>query len=164
MTKCFQAVVIAEPDETHGKKAAKCLCDNFGLNKAIYLPCDVRCPKQLEDTFRYTQCMFKRIDIVLNNAGVIDDRNWEKSTQINVLGAIRGILLANKYMEGKEGVVINTCATAGLMPWPNCPVFAAGKHAVVAACRCLGVSKHNLLFRKGGHFEILKKISFENKG
>lgn len=137
----LKTVIIAEPCEEQGAKAAKCLCDNFGMNKAIFLPCDVRCPKQLEDLFRYTVQTCKCVDIVLNNAGVMDDRNWEKSTKTNVNGAIRGILLANKYMSEKSGVVINTCATAGLMPWPNCPIFAAGKHAVVAAVRCLGVSK-----------------------
>ncbi|KAL0270544.1 UNVERIFIED_CONTAM: hypothetical protein PYX00_007923 [Menopon gallinae] len=135
-------VVIAHPNEAKGTAAAKCLCDQFGMNKAMYLPCDIRCPKQFEDVFLNAINCTQKVDILLNNAGVVDDKNWETSIAVNVIGTLRGNLLALKYMEGSESVVINTCALAGLGPWPNCPIFAASKHAVVTASRCFGDPYH----------------------
>lgn len=138
----FQSVVIAHPDEKKGVKAARCLCNQFGMNKAVYVPCDIRCPKQFEDVFINAKNCCDKIDILLNNAGILDDRNWEHSLNTNVIGTLRGMLLAYKYMNGHNSVVINTCGTMGLSPWPNCPILAASKHAVVTASRCFGVSFH----------------------
>lgn len=133
-------MVLAHPDEKKGNKAAECLCNQFGMGKAVFLKCDIRCPKQFEDTFLHAINCCNKVDILFNNAGVMDDKNWEYSLNINVIGTLRGILLGLKYMKGHNSIVINTCGTMGLSPWPNCPIFAASKHAIVTASRCFGVS------------------------
>ncbi|KAK6632637.1 hypothetical protein RUM43_013405 [Polyplax serrata] len=135
-------VLLAHPDEKKGCRAAQCLCDHFGMNKALFIPCDIRCPKQFEDVFLNAKKACNKVDILLNNAGVLDDKNWESSLNTNVIGTLRGMLLAYKYMNGNNSVVINTCGTMGLSPWPNCPIFSASKHAIVTASRCFGHPFH----------------------
>ena len=151
---------MAHPDEKKGNKAAEHLCNLFGMNKAIYMPCDIRCSKQFEDIFLYAKSTCNKIDILLNCAGVLDDKNWEGSLNTNVIGTLRGILLAFKYMNGNNSIVINLCGTMGLSPWPNSPIFSASKHALVTASKCFGVSFFLFKYPKKKHLKFNKICKF----
>ncbi|PSN50764.1 hypothetical protein C0J52_05937 [Blattella germanica] len=68
------------------------------------------------DAFRRTKKNFGQLNIVVNNAGIFDDINWEKEVDINLKGVIRGILLSFEHMGKKSGgdepaVVVNMSST-----------------------------------------------------
>ena len=84
---------------------------------------------------------FGRIDVMLNNAGVMPasrlDRlnvdEWDQMIDVNVKGVLYGIAAALPYMqEQKSGHVINVASDAGHKVHPGEAVYAATKHAVRA--------------------------------
>ncbi|OXB84145.1 UNVERIFIED_CONTAM: hypothetical protein H355_012263 [Colinus virginianus] len=60
---------------------------------------------------------FGRLDIVVNNAGVNNEKDWESTIQINLTSVIRGTYLGLEYMRkgngGDGGVIINISSLAG---------------------------------------------------
>ena len=82
---------------------------------------------------------FGRIDVIINNAGVMplsplerlrfDD--WERMIDVNFKGVLYGIAAALPYMQQqKSGHIINVSSVAGhkVRPWSS--VYSATKHAV----------------------------------
>uniref|UniRef100_A0A672R175 Zgc:56585 n=1 Tax=Sinocyclocheilus grahami TaxID=75366 RepID=A0A672R175_SINGR len=61
---------------------------------------------------------FGRIDILCNNAGIINEKHWEKTIAINLGGVVRGTYLALEHMKkengGNGGVIINVSSMAVL--------------------------------------------------
>ncbi|KRT81346.1 dehydrogenase, partial [Oryctes borbonicus] len=60
---------------------------------------------------------------------------------------VHGCLLAlheyiPKYKIANEGAIINLSSTAGLGAYPNIPVYAATKHAILGLTRSWGHEKH----------------------
>ncbi|HKL89317.1 MAG TPA: SDR family oxidoreductase, partial [Salinibacter sp.] len=84
---------------------------------------------------------FGRIDVMLNNAGVMPasrlDRlnvdEWDQMIDVNVKGVLYGIAATLPYMqEQKSGHIINVASDAGHKVHPGEAVYAATKHAVRA--------------------------------
>jgi NADP-dependent 3-hydroxy acid dehydrogenase YdfG len=84
---------------------------------------------------------FGRIDVMLNNAGVmpasrLDKLNvdeWDQMIDVNVKGVLYGIAAALPYMQEQEsGHIINVASDAGHKVHPTEAVYAATKHAVRA--------------------------------
>jgi NADP-dependent 3-hydroxy acid dehydrogenase YdfG len=80
-----------------------------------------------------------RIDVILNNAGVmphsplerrkIDD--WNRTIDINIKGVLHGIAAALPHMQRqKSGHIINVSSVAGHRVGPGSAVYAATKTAV----------------------------------
>ncbi|XP_063058326.1 15-hydroxyprostaglandin dehydrogenase [NAD(+)]-like [Engraulis encrasicolus] len=94
--------------------------------------------------FQKTVEKFGGIDIVCNNAGILNEGNWEKSVAINLNGVIRGTYLALNHMKkengGRGGVIINIASLAGLGPFRTCPVYTATKHGVVGFSRAIAMA------------------------
>ncbi|KAK9305944.1 hypothetical protein QLX08_003186 [Tetragonisca angustula] len=113
----------------------------FGKERVQYLPCDVSNVQQLEATFAKIWNTLNGIDVVINNAGILNDCKWEQTIGVNVNGVIQGSLLALNYMGkhngGKGGTIVNISSIAGLDIFPICPVYCSSKYAVLAFSRCL---------------------------
>ncbi|KAJ4428039.1 hypothetical protein ANN_24053, partial [Periplaneta americana] len=113
-----KGVTICDIDSTKGEAAIEVVNKEFGKGKAIFIKTDVTRQDNLEEAFRRTKDTFKTIDIVINNAGIIDDEHWEKELDVNVRGVVRGTKLAMEYMGkdkgGKGGTVVNIASVAGL--------------------------------------------------
>ncbi|PQJ35841.1 oxidoreductase [Salinibacter sp. 10B] len=84
---------------------------------------------------------FGRIDVMINNAGVMPasrlDRlnvdEWDQMIDVNVKGVLYGIAAVLPYMQEQEsGHVINVASDAGHNVHPGEAVYAATKHAVRA--------------------------------
>jgi NADP-dependent 3-hydroxy acid dehydrogenase YdfG len=84
---------------------------------------------------------FGRIDVLINNAGVmplsplerLKVEEWDQMIDVNLRGVLHGIAAALPYMkEQKAGQIINTASVAGHKLFPTAAVYCATKFAVRA--------------------------------
>ncbi|CAG9770992.1 unnamed protein product [Ceutorhynchus assimilis] len=115
-------------------------------DRVIYIPCDVTDYMQFEEAFQTTISQLGGVDIVINNAAVMNDRLWELEVDVNLNGVIRGLLLAFRFLGkdrgGPGGIVVNAGSSCCKTPLVSLPVFTATKHAVAALTRCYGDAYH----------------------
>jgi NADP-dependent 3-hydroxy acid dehydrogenase YdfG len=109
--------------------------------KALAIATDVtRCEqvKRLVDT---AVEKFGRVDVMLNNAGVMPQSllerlrvdEWDRMIDVNLKGVLYGIAAALPHMRAqKAGHFINVSSVAGHKVGPGSVVYAATKHAVRA--------------------------------
>ncbi|XP_061104216.1 uncharacterized protein LOC133132648 isoform X2 [Conger conger] len=132
-------VALLDINETVGKSAKADFDKEYGEDRTIFLTCDVTSDEQLKDAFQKTIERFGRIHIMSNNAGIMDETNWEKMVAINLNAVIQGTYLALQHMKkdtgGEGGVIVNIASMAGLAPFLIFPVYSAAKHAVVGFSR-----------------------------
>jgi NADP-dependent 3-hydroxy acid dehydrogenase YdfG len=84
---------------------------------------------------------FGRIDVMLNNAGVmplaplelLKTDEWDQMIDVNIKGVLNGIAAALPYMQKqKGGHIINVASVAGHKIIPDATVYCATKFAVRA--------------------------------
>ncbi|KAK0082769.1 hypothetical protein PV325_009852 [Microctonus aethiopoides] len=139
-------VSICDINAEEGEKLASGLSSKHGKDRVIFCQCDVTDYPQFEESFRTTISTFGHIDIVINNAGIMNDRFWELEVDINLNGVIRGTLLAQRYLGidkgGRGGIVINTGSNVSLNPYVSVPIYSATKAAIVSLTRAFGDKYH----------------------
>ena len=107
--------------------------------KAIALATDVTDRAQVARLVDAAVQAHGRIDVMLNNAGLmphsplerlkVDD--WERMIDVNLKGVLYGIAAALPHMQRqKAGHFINVSSVAGHKVGPNGAVYSATKHAV----------------------------------
>lgn len=118
------------------------LADELTRNgsKAIALATDVTRHEDVKALVDAAVKTFGRIDVLINNAGVmphsplerlkIDD--WNQTIDVNIKGVLYGIAAALPYMkQQKSGQIINVSSVAGRTVRPGSAVYAATKSAVL---------------------------------
>ncbi|KAM9846442.1 15-hydroxyprostaglandin dehydrogenase [NAD(+)]-like [Aulostomus maculatus] len=94
--------------------------------------------------FQKTVETFGGIDILCNNAGIMNEKAWEEMVSINLVAVIKVSYLAlehmNKLSGGRGGVIVHTASLAGFIPMKSCPVYTASKHAVVGFTRAMAAA------------------------
>ncbi|GFY62358.1 15-hydroxyprostaglandin dehydrogenase [Trichonephila inaurata madagascariensis] len=85
-------------------------------NRVIFQKLDVSSFPDFKNAFDKVISTFGRIDMVINNAGMFSEQNFQKVIEVNILGVIYGTKLAFEYMDiskgGHGGHVINTASEA----------------------------------------------------
>ncbi|XP_006811600.1 15-hydroxyprostaglandin dehydrogenase [NAD(+)]-like [Saccoglossus kowalevskii] len=139
LEKGAKAVSILDVKDEKAQESVTSLNSVFGGEKVIYIHCDVSNNEHMKAAFTKTKELFGGLDIVCNNAGIIDEFNWERCVDINLKGVIRGTYLGVEFMGtkngGNGGVVINTSSTNGFLPNPLFPVYDATKHGIIGFTR-----------------------------
>ena len=107
--------------------------------KALAMATDVTNFDQVKRLVDAAVQAFGRIDVMINNAGLmphsplerlkIDD--WNRTIDVNIKGVLYGIAAALPYMkQQKAGHIINVSSVAGHKVRPGSAVYSATKHAV----------------------------------
>ncbi|XP_019941178.2 15-hydroxyprostaglandin dehydrogenase [NAD(+)]-like [Paralichthys olivaceus] len=137
-------VVLLDVNENAGKSLKGSLDKQYGREKTLFLNCNVESEEQLKAAFQKIVQTFGGVDILCNNAGILDESAWEKSVSINLVGVIKVTYLAlelmNKMTGGRGGVIINIASMAGLGPFPSCPVYTATKYGVVGFTQAMAAA------------------------
>lgn len=108
---------------------------------AEYRALDVTQRSQLEDIVQFAQNKFDRVDVLINNAGVMPlsalDKlkvdEWDRTIDVNIKGVLYGIAAALPVMKSqKSGQIINISSIGGHAVSPTAAVYCATKFAVGA--------------------------------
>uniref|UniRef100_A0A3Q4I7W6 15-hydroxyprostaglandin dehydrogenase n=1 Tax=Neolamprologus brichardi TaxID=32507 RepID=A0A3Q4I7W6_NEOBR len=110
-------VVMVDLNKDLGEECKAQLDAEFGEGNCRFIECDVANGDALRGTFQNTVDQFGRLDIVINNAGITNEKDWEKTIQVNLTSVIKGTYLALEHMSkeyGKQGgTIINVSSMAG---------------------------------------------------
>ncbi|XP_076449687.1 15-hydroxyprostaglandin dehydrogenase [NAD(+)]-like [Babylonia areolata] len=142
-------VALTDVQEDVGKETLAEFQKAYSPDDVIFIKVDVTSEADMEHAFRKTKETFKRLDIVVNNAGIggEGDNMWEKCVDINLKGPIRGTRLALNYMRkdrgGQGGVIINVSSAGGLRPQPEGPVYCGTKSGVMMFSRSIAADREN---------------------
>uniref|UniRef100_A0A669QP88 15-hydroxyprostaglandin dehydrogenase [NAD(+)] n=2 Tax=Phasianidae TaxID=9005 RepID=A0A669QP88_PHACC len=137
-------VALLDRNPEAGQQSKAALDEQFEAQRTVFIQCDVTDTEQLKGAFKKVIEHFGRLDIVVNNAGVNNEKDWESTIQINLTSVIRGTYLGLEYMRkgngGDGGVIINISSLAGLMPAAFQPVYCATKHGVIGFTRSIALA------------------------
>ena len=133
------SVVLGARRADRIEKLAKEINDNGG--KALAFAADVTQRDQVKNLVDAAVEAFGRVDVLLNNAGImplslveslhVDE--WDKMIDVNLKGVLNGIAAVLPYMkEQKSGQIINTSSVAGHKVFSGSAVYSATKFAVRA--------------------------------
>lgn len=109
--------------------------------KALTVTTDVTDPAQVKRLVDAAVRTFGRVDVMINNAGLMPQAplellkidEWDQMINVNIKGVLYGIAAALPHMkEQKTGHFINVSSVAGHRVGPGFAVYAATKHAVLA--------------------------------
>ncbi|GJQ77756.1 putative tubulin binding protein [Trypoxylus dichotomus] len=142
----LRGVTIADVNPIKGEQALKEIVQEFDESKAIFVRTNVSIQKDFEAAFTKNIAVFRNLDIVINNAGILNENIWERQVDINVNGTIRGSLLAWDYLQSfrsdSESVLVNVSSIAGLHGFSSLPAYVATKHAIIGLSRSLSAQEN----------------------
>ncbi|MHC4416067.1 MAG: SDR family oxidoreductase [Planctomycetota bacterium] len=113
---------------------------------ALSIACDVTQRAQVEQVVETTLQTFDRIDVLINNAGVMPLAplakcrfdEWDRTIDVNLKGALYaiGCVLPTMLKQG-TGHIVNVSSVAGRRVFPNAAVYCATKFALHAISEAL---------------------------
>jgi NADP-dependent 3-hydroxy acid dehydrogenase YdfG len=140
--------VLAARREDRLQKLQEEIQNNGG--QAIYKVTDVASHEQMEELADYALQAFGKIDVMVNNAGVMPlspvhekkINEWEAMIDVNIKGVLFGIAAVLPSMrERKEGHIINVSSIAGHLVFPASAVYSGTKFAVLAITEGLRIEE-----------------------
>ncbi|MDQ7877120.1 glucose 1-dehydrogenase [Microbacterium trichothecenolyticum] len=124
-------VVIADLDDAHGRDVAETLGDAVS-----FIALDVTSTPQWASAVAQVERTFGRLDVLVNNAGIVDfapideyeDAAWDRIIAINLTGAFKGIRAVTALMAAAgAGSIVNISSTAGLRGFARVAGYNASK-------------------------------------
>ncbi|MBL4929136.1 SDR family oxidoreductase [Fuscibacter oryzae] len=123
------------------------LAAEIGADTALALPCDVSDWDQMRQAIAATVARFGRLDVLINNAGVIepmarladsDPALWDHAVDINLKGVYHGIRAALPVMKAQgTGTIITTSSGAATNPYDGWSAYCTSKAGALMLTRAL---------------------------
>ncbi|MFH0914814.1 MAG: SDR family oxidoreductase [Chloroflexota bacterium] len=117
--------------------------------KALAVKADVTKPAEMKDLVKAALGKFGRVDIMVNNAGIMTpmkpfvqstEAEWDKMIAINLKGVLNGSLaVIDPMVKQKYGKIVNIASIAGRYGPPNAAVYGVTKAGVVNFTRALAL-------------------------
>ena len=113
--------------------------------KILAHPCDIRAPQQIDNLFRAIRRQSKRLDILINNAGIAHPPLtvaklplpvWRDVIDTNLTGTFL-ITQAALPMMKRGSVIVNNLSVAAHRIFPGMAAYVASKHAALALTNTL---------------------------
>jgi NAD(P)-dependent dehydrogenase (short-subunit alcohol dehydrogenase family) len=113
--------------------------------KILAQPCDVRDPQSVDDLFRAIRRQFKRLDILINNAGIahanltVDKLPlplWKDVIETNLTGMFLVTQAALGLMK-RGGTIVNNLSIAANRVFPGSAAYIASKHGALGLTNTL---------------------------
>jgi NAD(P)-dependent dehydrogenase (short-subunit alcohol dehydrogenase family) len=108
-------------------------------------PCDIRDPQSVDELFRAIRTKFKRLDILINNAGIahanlaiekLPLQLWRDVIDTNLTGTFLVTQAALALMP-RGGTIVNNLSVAATQVFPGSAAYAASKHGALALTNTL---------------------------
>ena len=136
-------VVNYATSKTGAERVAAEIVANGG--KALAVQADVSKKEQVERLFSEAKKTFRRVDVLVNNAGIyefaplenVTADHFHKHFNLNVLGLIFATQEAVKHFGAEGGSVVNISSVVSTLGVPGASVYSATKAAVDAVTRSL---------------------------
>ncbi len=131
------AVAIGDVLEADGRRVAESIVDTGG--QAMFRRLDVSDQSSWAEMVEHTTEQFGKLNILINNAGILRFARIENSSlqeyleviKINQVGVWLGMRAAIKPMrDAGGGCIVNTSSTAGLEGYPGLSAYVSSKFAV----------------------------------
>lgn len=109
-------------------------------------PCDVTNRESVEELFSQVEEKYKRLDIVVNNAGItrdtllprMTDAHWDDVIQTNLTSCFLFCRAASRIMmSAKYGRIINMASVSGLIGNPGQTNYSASKAGMIGLTKSL---------------------------
>ncbi|MCW3791582.1 SDR family oxidoreductase [Paenibacillus sp. LS1] len=132
-------LVLAARREERLKEIQDVITQSGG--QVIYKATDVTSLEQMNELAAYALKEFGKIDVLVNNAGIMPQAflaknkvdEWNQMIDVNIKGVLYAIAAVTPHMrERKSGHVINLSSVAGHNIYPGGTVYCGTKHAVRA--------------------------------
>lgn len=145
-----KVVVVARRAERLEKLVEK----SKDLNGEIYpVPGDVSVDEDIKRVVEETLNKYGRIDVLVNNAGILDnylsadnmeDEVWYKVLDVNLTGPMKMIREVIPHMiEQGSGNIINTASVGGLFGGRGGMAYVASKHGLIGMTKHIGYMFHD---------------------
>jgi NAD(P)-dependent dehydrogenase (short-subunit alcohol dehydrogenase family) len=135
-------VFIADVDENSGIKLAERIKGEGG--SAFFIRTNVAIKSETESLVQKVVSEFGRLDVLVNNAGILDmapieeitEESWDKLYSVNVKGVFFCSQVAAKVMvRQNSGKIINISSIAAIGAQPGLCVYSSTKGAVLTMTR-----------------------------
>ena len=108
--------------------------------KALAITCDISCLSEVEQAVKKALDKFKKIDILINNAGITKDNlllrmtesDWDKVIAVNLKGTFNCTKVISRLMlKQKSGKIVNIASIIGIRGNAGQANYAASKAGII---------------------------------
>ena len=138
------ATVVLFDMQVDKVKEAAAEIEKLTGNKTVGMAVNIAKKAEIEAAVQIVIGMFGRIDVLVNNAGVIkhvlilemDEKDWDRIFEVNVKGTFLMTQAVGKIMKAqKKGKIVNISSCSGKKPTLEEGAYCASKSAIIGLTR-----------------------------